>query len=153
MYERILTICTGNICRSPLAEAMLRLQLRADGHDQVAQVRSAGTRALTGRPADETVLFVARNHSDLLQELEQHRAQQLSATLLWWADLILVMELGHARQVERIDPSARAKIHLLGQWVGTPIADPYLKHEHDYRTAHGLIEQAVLSWRDRLQPG
>lgn len=150
MYERILTICTGNICRSPLAEAMLRLQLRADGNDRTVQVRSAGVRALVGRPVDETVLFVARDHPDLLRELEHHRAQQLNATLLWWADLILIMELDHARRVERMDASARTKIHLLGQWIGTPIADPYLRHEQDYRTAHGLIERSVLSWRDKI---
>lgn len=150
MYERILIVCTGNICRSPLAEAMLRLQLRADGHDPQVQVRSAGTRALVGRPVDDTVLFVARERSDLLRELQQHAAQQLNSTLLWWADLILIMEMPHARSIERMDRTARSKIHLLGQWIGSPIADPYLKHEHDYRTAHGRIEQAVLSWRNRI---
>ncbi|KQP43214.1 low molecular weight protein-tyrosine-phosphatase [Pseudorhodoferax sp. Leaf274] len=151
MYERILVVCTGNICRSPLAEAMLRLQLEADGRGQMTQVQSAGTRALVGKPADETVLHVARQQPRLLQELERHCAQQVNGTLLWWADLILVMERPHVRQIEKIDPQARGKTHMLGHWLGRTIADPYLRHESVYQETHGLIEQAVLSWRDRIR--
>lgn len=150
MYDRLLIVCTGNICRSPLAEALLRLQLQADGRAGAAQVRSAGTRALVGKPADETVLFVARDRPPLLKDLEQHRAQQLNGTLLWWADLVLVMEPQHVRQVLHIDRTARHKIQLLGHWIGASIADPYLKHELDYRTAHELIERAVSSWRNKI---
>lgn len=150
MFERILVVCTGNICRSPLAEAMLRLQLRSDGRDRIAQVRSAGTRALIDKPVDETVLFVARQQPALLPELERHKAQQINGTLLWWADLILAMEPDHIRQLTRIDPSAAPKAHLLGQSVGGRIPDPYLKHELDYRSCHGSIERAVLSWRDKI---
>lgn len=150
MYDRLLIVCTGNICRSPLAEAMLRLQLQADGRAGVAQVRSAGTRALVDKPADETVLFVARGQPALLAELEQHRAQQLNATLLWWADLVLVMEPQHVRQVAQVDRTARNKIQLLGHWIGASVGDPYLKHELDYRTTHELIERSVLSWRNKI---
>lgn len=150
MYDRILVICTGNICRSPLAEALFRLQLRADGRDQVAQVRSAGTRAMVNNPVDETVLFVAREHPGLLPELKQHKAQQLDGSLLWWADLVLIMEPAHGRHVARLDRSALPKTHLMGEWIGTNIADPYLKHELDYRSTHALIVQAVLSWRDKI---
>ena len=151
MYERILVVCTGNVCRSPLAEALLRLQLQADGHAESAQVQSAGTRALVGKPADETVLYVARQQPRLLQELERHRAQQINRTLLWWADLILVMEQGHVRHLAQLDPEAPAKARLLGHWLGTAIADPYLKHESVYQETHKLVEQAVLSWRDRIR--
>lgn len=150
MFERILVVCTGNICRSPLAEALLRLQLRADGRDSIAQVRSAGTRALVDKPVDETVLFVARQQPALLPELERHKAQQINGTLLWWADLILAMEPHHVRQLSRMDPSVAPKVHLLGHWAGGPIADPYMKHELDYRICHGSIERAVLSWRDKI---
>lgn len=150
MYERILVVCTGNICRSPLAEAMLRLQLRADGRDQVAQVRSAGTRALVDKPVDETVLFIARQQPALARELQAHKAQQINGTLLWWADLILVMEPEHLRQLGRLDPSNVDKAHLLGQGTAGSIPDPYLRHELDYRNVHGLIERATLSWRDRI---
>lgn len=151
MYERILVLCTGNICRSPLATALLRLQLEADGCAGRIQVQSAGTRALVGQPADETVLYVASEQPLLLRELEKHRAQQVNATLLWWADLVLVMESSHVRQLSRIDPRAHEKTSLLGHWLGESIADPYLKHELDYRAAHQLIDKAVLSWRDKIR--
>lgn len=150
MYERILVVCTGNICRSPLAAAMLRLQLERGGRSGHTQVQSAGTRAMVGKPTDESVLYVAREEPRLLPALEEHRAQQINATLLWWADLVLIMERGHARQIARVDPQADGKIWLLGHWLGKTIADPYLKHELEYRDTHRLIEAAVLSWRDKL---
>jgi protein-tyrosine phosphatase len=150
MFERILVVCTGNVCRSPLAEALLRLQLQADGRGEGTQVQSAGTRALVGQPADETVLYVARQQPRLVQELERHRAQQVNRTLLWWADLILVMEKAHIRQLAQIDPQAPAKARMLGHWLGTPIADPYLKHESVYQETHSLVERAVLSWREGI---
>lgn len=150
VYERILVVCTGNICRSPLAAAMLRLQLPTGVPKEAVQVQSAGTRALVGQPTDETVLYVAREHPLLLQELQQHRAQQINSTLLWWADLVLIMERAHLRQIARIDPLAHKKTWLLGHWLGKSIADPYLKHELDYRDTHGLISDAVLSWCDKM---
>jgi protein-tyrosine phosphatase len=150
MYERILVVCTGNVCRSPLAEALLRLQLQADGRGEATQVQSAGTRALVGKPADETVLYVARQQPWLLQELERHRAQQINPTLLWWADLILVMETAHIRQLAHVNPQAAGKARMLGHWLGTAIADPYLKHESVYQETHSLVERAVSSWRESI---
>ncbi len=150
MYERILTVCTGNICRSPLAEAMLRLQLADEGRAGHAQVRSAGLGAVLGRRADDTVLYLAKTSPALLALLEQHRSQPLTLTLTWWADLILVMEPRHARRVAELDPAATAKVRLLGQWTGQTIGDPYLKHESVYRDAHSRIEGAVASWRETI---
>lgn len=150
MFERILLVCTGNICRSPLAEAMLRQQIAADGRADEAQVRSAGTKALPGRRADETVLFVAKGEPALVELLQQHRSQPIDRTLTWWADLILVMEPHHGRSVVKLDETARSKVHLLGASTRKPILDPYLKHESVYRDAHGLIATAVASWRHKI---
>ncbi|MFT3719900.1 low molecular weight protein-tyrosine-phosphatase [Pseudorhodoferax sp.] len=154
MYERILTVCTGNLCRSPLAEALLRLQLARDGrHD--AQVRSAGLRAQPGKTVDDTMLFIARAQPALLRELEAHRAQPVNGTLLWWADLILVMEPGQAREVAKLDPMARGKVHLLGELTqARSIGDPYLRHESVYRETWQAVEAAVAAWRGPInQPG
>ena len=150
MYERILTVCTGNICRSPLADAMLRLQLAADGRGDIARVRSAGIATVPDKRVDDTVLYVAKGQPRLLELLEQHRSQVLNPSLTWWADLILVMESRHARHIEKLDPSAKHKVHLLGQWTHKSIPDPYLKHETEYREAHARIAQAVVAWRDHI---
>ncbi|HVR54084.1 MAG TPA: hypothetical protein VMS38_30445 [Pseudorhodoferax sp.] len=154
MYQRILTVCTGNLCRSPLAQAMLRVQLAADGRDD-AQVLSAGVRAAADRPVDDAVLFVARAQPALLAPLRAHRAQQLTPALTWWADLILVMEPAHVQRVLKIDPASANKIQPLGRWTGRrTIADPHLKHEALYREVHAQIEQAVQSWRETInRPG
>ncbi len=150
MFDRILVVCTGNICRSPLAEALLRQQLSADGRGQSAQVRSAGTRAQTGQPVDETVLFLAQQQPDLVRSLQAHRSQPLDATLTWWADLILVMESHHGKRVAEMDPAARSKVQLMGRWIRRPVGDPYLQHEGVYRETQELLEKAVLSWRNTL---
>ena len=150
MYERILTVCTGNICRSPLAEAMLRLQLAADGRAAQAQVRSAGLATVAGRRTDDTVLYLARTSPALLALLEQHRSQPLTPTLTWWADLIFVMEPRQARQVEKLDASALPKIRLLGDPTVGAIRDPYMKHESVYRDTHTRIADAVAAWRSAI---
>lgn len=150
MFERILLVCTGNLCRSPLAEAMLRLQLTADGRGDQAQVRSAGTKAVLGKRVDETVLFVAQTQPALVQELQGHRSQPVDRSLTWWADLILVMETRQAQSVLKLDPSAQPKIQLLGALIRKPIPDPYLRHESVYREVHGLISNAVVSWRYKI---
>ncbi len=150
MFERILLVCTGNLCRSPLAEAMLRLQLTADGRGNQAQVRSAGTKAAMGKRVDETVLFVAQAQPALIDDLQHHRSQPIDRSLTWWADLILVMETRQAQAVLKVDPSAQPKIQLLGALIRKPIPDPYLRHESVYREVHGLISSAVVSWRYKI---
>lgn len=149
MYQRILTVCTGNVCRSPLAQAMLHAQFVADGRD--AQVISAGVRAMVDKPVDPTVLFIAGAQPALLPILQQHRAQLLTDALTWWADLILVMEPAHVPRVLKIDPASRNKIQPLGRWTRQlAIADPHLRHESVYRQVHEQIEQAVRAWRDDI---
>jgi protein-tyrosine phosphatase len=140
-----LTICTGNICRSPLAEEMLR-QL-CQPQTPAVEVRSAGIGALQGAPADETVQRIAQEQGLLL---EAHRGQQVTTTLTRWADLILVMEPHHMQYILRTDPTARGKTYLLGHWLQMDIADPYRKSEDTYRHTHTTIAQAVESWRKAL---
>ncbi|MBP6133345.1 MAG: low molecular weight phosphotyrosine protein phosphatase, partial [Thauera sp.] len=73
MFDKILTLCTGNICRSPLAEFLLRDRLAARG--RAATVASAGIGALVGHPADETTQRVALRHGI---DLSPHVARQLT---------------------------------------------------------------------------
>ena len=107
MFDKILTLCTGNICRGPLAEYLLRDRLAARG--RAATVASAGIGALVGHPADETTQRVALRHGT---DLSPHVARQLTPEITRWADLILVMEKHHLEYATRLDPSAPATMVL-----------------------------------------
>lgn len=145
MFNHILTVCTGNICRSPLAEALLARRLQQRGSQ--ASVRSAGIGALEHHPADEDTRQVAAQHG---VTLDAHRARQISVESIRWADLILVMEKHHLAFVLEFAPAARGKVFLIGHWSGTEIPDPYRKGEAAQREAYDMISSAVDTWLDRI---
>lgn len=143
MFNQILVVCTGNICRSPMAAGLLAAELGSNH-----SVRSAGTGALVGYPADDHAVEVMRQHG---YDVSDHRAQFLSEDLLRWADLILVMDLHHRNRVQEIDPTARGKTFLLGHWQGDqPIADPVGEDLPAFERAYREIEQAVQTWIAKL---
>ena len=98
---RILTVCTGNICRSPVAERLLQA-----GLDQVLpggfEVRSAGTRALVGDPVQPLSADIIRTFGGTA---EGFTARQLSAKILRNVDLVLTMTSGHRGEVLQLDAS------------------------------------------------
>lgn len=145
MFEHILTVCTGNICRSPLAEALLRRDLAAAGHS--AEVRSAGIGALIGHPADSSTAEVALANDVSLAE---HRGRQIDTSLTRWADLILCMEQHHLDHVLHLDPTARGKTFLLGHWSKTQIPDPYKRGIEAHQLAYSQIAEQCQRWLARL---
>ena len=146
MFDRILVVCTGNICRSPMAEALLRQQLQQAGKQ--VEVRSAGVGALVNYPADEAARERMRAR-DI--DLDTHRAQQFTPEVGRWADLILVMETSHRDAVVDIDPTARGKTYLLGHWIsGKQIPDPYKQSESVWDEALSLIDESLPSWIKKL---
>lgn len=144
MFNRILIVCTGNICRSPIAEHLLREALL--GSD--ITVGSAGLGALIDHPIDSTALATLRQHG---HRPPLHRARQLTAELALKADLILTMEQGQIQSMIQRLPEARGKIFLLGKWQSEQeIPDPYRLGPEAFEHSYGLIELAVASWADRL---
>lgn len=138
--NNILTVCIGNICRSPVAEAMLKAALPGKN------VWSAGLAALEGHGADKTAQEIAREHG---LDLSAHRAQQLSSYMCTQADLILVMETAHKQELEQKYPFTRGKVHCLGHTgptQKTEIADPYRKNRDAFVASHQAIEQGVAHW-------
>lgn len=97
---RVLTVCTGNICRSPLAEQLLRERI---GRPDEIEFSSAGTQALIGRPMDERAAAYAR---DLGADPSSHKARQLTVELLRGSDLVLVMSREHRSAVVQALPRA-----------------------------------------------
>ncbi len=134
MFSRILMVCVGNICRSPMAEGELRHRLSSRGI--AAVVESAGLHALVGRPADEIAQALMGERGI---DIAQHRARQLTPELIRSFELILVMEAEQQREVESIMPGARGRVHRLGRWGGFDVPDPYRRDRAAFEGALALI--------------
>ncbi|MCS7222079.1 MAG: low molecular weight protein arginine phosphatase [Anaerolineae bacterium] len=130
--KTLLFVCTGNLCRSPMAAELMRQRLAAAGLDSQVQVRSAGIWAMAGRPASEgTIQVMAERGIDL----SQHRAHELDASDIAQADLILVMEEAHRRWIFHLAPQHLHKVFLLSEMAGKhhDIQDPYGQPLSEYR--------------------
>lgn len=140
MFKRILTVCIGNICRSPTAEYVLRERLAS--RDQ--QVTSAGLGAMSGWPMDAEALQVLVEHGI---DGASHRARQLTVAMLREADLVLGMERSHVEAMVRLAPEASGKIFVLDKWIqARDIPDPYRQQRPAFDNAYELIAQGVDSW-------
>lgn len=143
MFNKILVVCVGNICRSPVGEILLRERLPEN-----YTVRSAGLGALVGKPIDKSseAWLKAQGSTG-----EQHLAQQLSSELVQWADLILVMEKRHVEELSSRYPAVRGKTHLLGKWLGeAEIPDPYRQSQEAFEFALGKVDDGVDAWLKKL---
>lgn len=142
-FQRVLVVCVGNICRSPVGEALLRR------HAPGLTVASAGIGALVGHGADEDAAAVAGEH-DL--SLEGHVARQFTPDLAAGYDLILVMEPGHRREIVRVAPHLSGKTMLFDAWTGQRgIPDPYRKSRAFHETVYREIEVAAEAWAAKLR--
>ncbi|MEI7025731.1 low molecular weight protein arginine phosphatase [Paenibacillus sp. y28] len=125
--NRILFVCTGNTCRSPLAEAMMR-KLASD-YQITLEVRSAGVAAVSGGPA-------SRHSQTVMKERglpSEHQSQALSRELVEWADMVLTMTMGHKQRIVQLFPGAVDKVHTLKEYV-----------EDDDRALQALVEKEHL---------
>lgn len=140
MFSSILVVCQGNICRSPMAEWLLRERL--DGKQM--RVASAGVTAMVGHPAAPEVIELLQ--SDGI-DATAHRAQQCSPALVSEFDLILAMERIHVEALTRLEPASRGKTKLLGHWAGgMEIPDPYRRSMVVYRGCYQQIRESIDQW-------
>jgi protein-tyrosine phosphatase len=138
MFHRILMVCMGNICRSPMAEVLLAQRLRARGIEAV--VESAGTHALVGYPADPLAVEMMKARS---LDLGRHKARQLTPELIRSFELVLVMEAQQQRLVEGLDSSARGRVHRLGRRGNFDVPDPYRQGREAFERSLVLIDRGV----------
>jgi protein-tyrosine phosphatase len=114
MPGSILVVCTGNICRSPIAEGMLRAMLEERLGEAAPLVASAGTAGWDGRPATEEAVAAA---ADLGVDIAGHRARELGAEHIRAADLVIGMTEEHAEVVLALEPTAAERTFTLKELV------------------------------------
>lgn len=142
MFDSILIVCTGNICRSPIGERFLRRILPDK------KIDSAGTGALVDHAADAGAVKIAQQYG---LSLEGHVGRQFTSALGRQYDLILVMERSHIEQIGHIAPEVRGKTMLFGHWINQrDIPDPYRKSDEAFLSVYKLIEQAGKLWAQKL---
>ncbi|MCX7855735.1 MAG: low molecular weight protein arginine phosphatase [Anaerolineae bacterium] len=145
----ILLVCTGNLCRSPMAAALLRRQLDEDGDRRDWRVLSAGIWAEEGEPASAgAVMAMAERGIDLTG----HRSRRLTRQMVEEADLILGMAHQHVEAMREAFPEARDRIYLLAEMAGEShgIADPYGLSPVTYRVTANELERLIRAGYQRI---
>lgn len=151
---RILFICTGNTCRSPLAEALARREAIERGLVDV-EVASAGTSAWDGAPASDGALLVALERS---LDLSSHRAQQLTRDLVQRNDLVFGMGPHHVERAEALGGEGRTYLlsaFAAGAGTGRAIGDPFGGDLDQYRETLNELQREIRKAFDRItaRPG
>lgn len=155
MY-RVCFVCTGNICRSPMAEAVFRAHVAEAGLGDVVEVDSAGTGGWhEGDGADPRTVSVL----EAAGYEQDHRARQFRASWFDRLDLVIALDAGHLRDLRVLAPTARdaAKVRLLRSYdpTATPaegdVPDPYYGSLDGFEECLELVEAASPGLLDAVR--
>ncbi|PDT41015.1 protein tyrosine phosphatase [Sinorhizobium sp. FG01] len=149
---RILFVCLGNICRSPLAEGIMRQLARRNGYGDVVSVDSAGMGAWhIGHPPDRRSIAVARAHGIDISGL---RGRQIDAADLAAFDLILGMDRRNVAELRRLaSPETFHKVHLfmnVAAGRNDDVPDPYYETADAFEALYQMLEAGCSSLLAKL---
>lgn len=152
----IMFVCTGNTCRSPMAEVILNSLLHEHGLSANYRAISAGTAASPGLPAAQSAIETMA--SDGL-DLQNHQSSPVSASLVAGSALVLTMTLGHKAEMLERFPEAAARIFTLGEYAGEPfgahweVDDPVGLSRQVYESCRRDLRSAITRVVNRLKEG
>lgn len=146
---RVLFVCSGNTCRSPMAAAL------AASLEPALKASSAGLSAAPDQPASQGAMESMRSRG---LDLGEHRSRRLDPSLVDGADLILVMTRAHRRALARLFPSALSRTALLKAYArrgaealggeeGEDVVDPFGRPQKDYEACAEELEEALCAAR------
>lgn len=148
--KRLMFVCTGNTCRSPMAERLAKQKLREEGRADFEVLSRGLDVAQAGAPMAEGAQAAMRNHG---ANPDGHAALSIAPSDVIWADVILTMTSAQAGELLRRYPAARGKVFTLGEYsgVGGEIADPYGGDLARYRESAAQIAAGVDAALDRAE--
>lgn len=153
--KKVLFVCTGNTCRSSMAEGLFKKLLKERGKDGQIAVESCGIAAVDGMPASCNAIKAMKEEGI---DISSHRARLITRELLK-ADLILTMTKAHKDFILNKFPETKGRVFVLEEFAGgrsdeeSDIADPFGKDEETYRKVAREIKGKLQKVLERLEKG
>lgn len=150
---RVLFVCLGNICRSPLAESVFRHLARERGVEHLFEVDSAGTSGYhAGSPPDRRSVSTARGRGVEVVG----RSRQLTSDDLGHFDVVIAMDADNLAEINALHSASRgrARVHRLREWDPEPehfdVPDPYYGGERGFEEVHDLVHRSCEALLEAL---